>query len=146
MSGLDDLMATLADLSTKKVKAGFFDTSKYADGTPVATVAVSNEFGVPSKKIPERAFMRPALRKNSTIYTKIVTELLGRGLDAEQIADNVGLRLAGDIAQEISDFTSPALSQRTIAARVKRGNSNTHPLTDTMLMFDSVLHEVSNGD
>ena len=43
--GLGDLMAKIEGLGNKQAKAGFFESSKYEDGTPVAYIAAIQEFG-----------------------------------------------------------------------------------------------------
>jgi hypothetical protein len=135
---------------------GFHESAKYADGTPVATVAAENEFGVPSRRQPPRPFMRPTIAAKRQEFL----DLLGKGSKAAlrgqftliQVFDQVGLKVAGEIRRTISKLTSPALSPRTIQERRLKYASNqqlvgglTKPLVETGLMIASVTHEVKQS-
>ena len=49
-----------AQSTRPQVLVGWGPEARYEDGTPVAAVAYQNEFG--TKRIPERPFIRPAIR------------------------------------------------------------------------------------
>ena len=53
--------ARTAAARSKGVSVGFFKTARYSDGTYVAAVAAWNQFGVPSRNIPERPFLTNAI-------------------------------------------------------------------------------------
>ena len=120
---------------TGGVAIGFFASAKYEDGTPVAHVAHSHEYGL---GVPERAFFRASVRK-------METELLGTLRDdldsekmavSEKLADKLGAQGAGIVQETISnvDYSpAPPLSPETIE---RKGSST--PLIDTGRMRQSV--------
>lgn len=127
LEGLDGLVG----------KTGYFETSVYPDGTPVAYVATIQEFGYPEGGIPARPTMRPTADAMRGEWT----DLLRRGakaalngqISARDVLESVALRAAGDVGKSIQALTSPALHPDTIKAK---GFSK--PLVDTGLMFQSV--------
>ncbi len=64
---------------TVQYSVGFFEKSKYADGTPVATVALANEFGTRNEEgkvvIPERPFFRQTNKNIKKRIRKLVIKL-----------------------------------------------------------------------
>lgn len=147
------LEALIEQSKKLSLRVGFFDTSKYQDGTPVAQVAAEQEFGVPSKRIPPRPFMRPTVTANKTKWSG----LFARGsraavvgtIDLRSVFEQIGGVAAGDIAQTISKIQTPALSPMTIRMRQqayasgqRRVGNLTKPLVFTGLLFNAVTHEV----
>lgn len=59
--GAERIRLLLAGVTNKVGKVGFFPSSKYEDGTPVAYVAIIQEFGSPEQGIPPRSFMRTTI-------------------------------------------------------------------------------------
>lgn len=155
--GVAVLTAALRSLDGVQAKTGWFETAKYADGTPVAYVATIHEFGAIVVNadavagayqnggggaapilIPARPFMRPTVAAKGDSWMKLLAQgaaqvLLGKAT-AEQVLEAVALRAAGDVAKTISTISSPPLSPRTIAG--KKGA--TKPLVDTGQMIQSV--------
>jgi len=124
------------------VAVGFFSTARYPDGTPVAQVALQNEYGFESPggaQIPARPFFRQALES----VEDAVVRLVERRVDSEtmvassQLANEVGLTVAGAIQQRIVDLREPPNAPSTIA---RKGSSN--PLIDTGQMRMSVTWRV----
>ena len=139
-----NLLAALTKLQDKQAKVGWFPSARYDDAksTPVASVAAQNEFGNPAKHIPARPFMRPT-NLNKTQEWK---ELAEQG----DLLDLIGASASADIKQTISKLTTPALSERTIRARLSRRKNKTHvglltkPLVDTSYMLVSLSYEVES--
>lgn len=145
----DRLIQMANDLENKQVKVGFFETSVYPTGQPVAYVAAINEYGCPEKNIPARPFLRPTIANKKGDWAGIVNGLIRQGMDTgimPDVLDSVGLAMAGDIVQAIADVQNPALSDRTLAARRSRGNGSTKPLNDTGYMIASVQSIVDTRD
>jgi hypothetical protein len=137
------------DLENKQVKAGFLESSVYPDGQSVAYVAAINEYGCPEKNIPARPFMRPTVAEKQGEWVGIVNGLIKQGIDTgvmPDVLETVGLAMQGDIVQAIADIKTPELSDRTLAARRKRGNGSSKPLNDTGYMIASVQSVVSERD
>lgn len=94
------------------------------------------EFGVPEKNIPARPFLLPGIRN---AQDKIVGYLKNAGkgaLDNKQDVVESSFKAAGLTGQiavqlKITDGPFAPLSDRTIAARKKRGRTSERPLIDT---------------
>ena len=156
------------------MQVGWFPSAKYDDNTPVASVAVTNEFG--EAPIPARPFMRPASRQNAPRWAKLFAKDI-RQLPLQYALDNLGFRVEGDIRKSISEVWNPPLKAVTIYNRIRKHDSfirkdkngqidwiktekarekgvakalGTHagiakPLIDTGYMIASVTHEVEHG-
>lgn len=145
------LEKAIEQLKKKVLKVGWFDTSKYADGTPVAYVAVVQEMGDPKSGIPSRPFMRPTAKTKKEEWKKTLaagSRKVVRGeLDTVTMLDSFGGVAAGDIATAISKVDSPPLAASTIAARKRKRKSpgvSVKPLVDTGLMIQSVSRQVED--
>lgn len=148
---LVDIEAMMKELASKKLEVGFFEHSRYEDGTPVAGVASIQEFGSVANHIPPRPFFNPALEKNEKKYAKIMAKnfenILEGKINTSQALGQIGEFAKGDIQTSIKAVDSPPLSERTLAARAEKhskGKFSTKPLVDTGLMIQSVDYEVSD--
>ncbi|MBW7622091.1 hypothetical protein LDJ78_16315 [Citrobacter portucalensis] len=141
MEALDDIANSLSD---KQLKVGFIDGATYPDGTPVAMVAATNEYGNPANNQPPRPFFRNAISDHETEWSEDIARGLGKGLELEHVLSVVGEKIAGDIVQSISTLMDPPLSAATIASRKSKGNESTKPLVDTKVMIRDVHYEVGD--
>ncbi len=123
------------------VNVGFYSTSRYEDGTPVALVAAVNEFGAPDKGIPERPYFRKALADSGT--KRGISNLVKNKIDAKRmvielpLANDIGEFVGLQVQESIRSLRTPPNAPDTIA---RKGSSN--PLIDTGFMRQSVAHEV----
>lgn len=151
--GTQRLRLHLDALANMTGKVGFFESAKYADGTPVAYVATIQEFG--DGQIPPRPFMRPTIAERSNEWTRQFgggAASVARGeVSPSQVMDAVCAMAAGDVRKTISQVSEPPLADSTVAARKRRyadkgttGNL-TKPLVDTAIMVNSVTHMVTTG-
>lgn len=143
------LATAIRDIQSKKLRVGWFDTSRYQDGTPVAYVAAIQEFG--HGAIPPRPFMRPTISQQRQAWRdtlrKGAKQVLAERLTFEQMLTAFGLSAAGQVAESIKAVTAPPLSPRTLAARQAKKKTpgvSEKPLIDTALMFQSVTAQVSD--
>lgn len=134
------LSVALRELDGLVGKTGYFETAKYADGTPVAYVAAIHEFGYPEGGIPMRATMRPTADENGKPggkWSKVAAAGAKAALNGQTTPaaalEALTLVAAGDVGKAISALTSPALDPRTIAAK-----GFAKPLVETGLMLQSV--------
>ena len=135
-----------------ELKAGWFETSRYEDGTPVAYVATIHEFGHPESGIPPRPFMRPAIADGEGLWRAFAVQeaakIFAGATTVEDMFEKLGLSVSGDIAKAITAVTEPALKPATIAAkRRKMANQSVvgaldKPLVESGLMLASVTHTV----
>lgn len=151
--GSERLRVAVKGLDGTTGKVGFFETAKYPDGTPVAYVAVIQEFG--TAKIPARPTMRPTIAEQSSEWSRQFgqgAKAVARGdITATQIMDTMCAAAAGDVRKSIAALTSPPLAEATLARRRSRyadkktvGNLS-KPLVDTAVMVNSVTHAVETG-
>ena len=123
------------------VKVGYFrDAEPYEDGTPVATVAFRNEFGM--GRIPERPFFRQALN----VAQDDVNELLERSVNPETLhvdptlADRLGILVTQAVQKRILDLKEPPNAPSTIERK-----RSANPLIDTGRMRFSVKWKVGHA-
>lgn len=137
--GWKDLAKRVEALGRLKAEVGWQDTAKYPDGTPVALVAQTHEFGSPSRRIPPRPMVRPTILAEKRTWS----DTMGQGVKAVaqgtrsplQVMQAIGELAAGDVRLTITQINSPALTERTKAARKRRGLEPEKSLQATGLML-----------
>ena len=112
-------------------------------------IAFLNEFGAPELAIPERPFLFPVLNENineikQALWQAAEFALAGNDADCDRQLHSLGMYLVNKIKERILNFIPPALSPKTIAKRVARGNTDTTPLKDTSNLFNSIGYNVGN--
>ena len=116
----EQINARIKALDGASTQAGFLG-GKYPNGQSIAQVAVWQEFGVPSRSIPPRPFMRPAVTENkqkwANLFASGAKAILKGNETPYSVMDKVGAVAAGDIAQAIINVTAPPLSPVTIELR-----------------------------
>jgi hypothetical protein len=146
-----------------RAKVGFLETAKYDNGTPVAYVAVIHENGVPEKNIPPRPFMGPTADRCRTKWRDGM-RLLAKGVAAGGVTLRGAMEVLGadaveDVVESILAVTSPALSEKTTAARRRKMDAERaedesglrvvryedKPLQETDVMLESVQYVVEEG-
>lgn len=144
----DAVKKLLEQLGRKEVRVGFFEHSKYPDGTPIAYVAAIQEFG--HGPIPPRPFMRPAEQQNKEKWVAAIARGARAAIDGSVTIDHaleqIGMVAAADVQKAIKAVTAPALSDATIRARASKkktkGNVSSKPLVDTGQMIQAVTSVV----
>lgn len=125
-----------------RVDVGFFEESTYPDGTHIAEVAISNEYGIDN--IPPRPFMQPTFDDNKTKWAKVIKNAAlaqNQNINLKQILSTVGVVAMTDIKDKINwwaESGSPRNAQSTID---KKGFDS--PLIETGAMRDAVIFKVS---
>ncbi|WVW37743.1 virion morphogenesis protein [Aeromonas phage Gekk3-15] len=118
---MKDLSKALKSMHGRSVEAGWFESAKYSDGTPVAAVAAWNELGTPDANypIPPRPFMRKALMDaNATIDQRLqrdVTRMLEGDFTPDQVLARVGQHYVSSIVDSIKNGNWQGNSDATIA-------------------------------
>lgn len=134
-------LAELArSMDKSEVAAGWLETARYQDGTPVAYVASIQEFG--TGPIPPRPTMRPTVSVKTPEWTKKYAHILKSASSGEAVLEVMGAVIAGDFREAISELQSPPLAKSTLAARKRRGNGSTKPLVDERIMINTLTHIV----
>lgn len=116
-------------------------SGNYPDGTPITLVAAVNEFGSPSRGIPERSFLRASLHKNSRKYRQTFRKGLTAIAQGKMKSDNL-LKLIGQMAESdvksyITNLRSPANKPSTVASK-----KSSNPLIDTGLLRQSIRYVI----
>lgn len=135
-------------------KAGWFPTAVYPNGETVASVALQNEVGDPSKHIPPRPFMRVAIANNQRKWAENLAKMIQQGMGINDSLELTAIDMASDIQDAIRQVTSPELSKRTIAGRISRiasgharaGGNIEKPLIDTGYMYATCIGVVEDKE
>lgn len=152
-SNMEAVIKVLDAAAQKEVRVGFFETSQYADGTPVAYIAAIQEFGYPEGNIPPRSFMRTTEAEKKQQWGNNIAGALADAIEKKSVSvlqnnlEQVGGAAAGDIARTISKIQSPPLAESTLynrSHRKVRRTDSTKPLVDSGKMLQSVTYEVAN--
>lgn len=143
-SNSEAIKKMLAELDKKEIRVGFFENSKYPDGTPIAYVAAIQEFGY--GPIPPRPFMRPAEETNKGKWVKGIASgvraVIAGQVTLDHALEQVGMVAAGDVRKAIKAVTAPPLTESTVRARQRRKKGkkavSRKPLVDTGQMLQAV--------
>ncbi len=178
---IDSILANIAGLrekvtgfDAKVARAGVLDGT-YENGTNIAYVAAIQEYGDPSHNIPSRSFMRSTSKEKRDqwkIALRVGVKATQTGAATpENVLDEIGAMMAGDIQQKITEIQAPALSPITVmlrgmkqnnaslvvtgktvgeaAQRVVEGKTNygapTKPLVDQGVLLHSISHDVESA-
>lgn len=147
---ISDIVKNVQGLKNARLQVGWFEDSKYDDGTKIGEVAEWQEYGGEEYNVayPPRPFMRSAQENNQETWSKImdkkIAEIVDKGGEISEAMKVLGNVVKGDIQEAIIAVTTPPLAQSTIKARQKRGNKSVKPLVDTGAMLASVSLEVED--
>lgn len=115
------LRVAIAGLQGLTGKVGWFKSAHYPDGTPVAYVAVIQEYGYPDGGIPPRLGMRETAQAKRKEWAALVASgarsVLAGKSTGPQVMEALGLKAAGDMRKHIAEVQSPPLKDDTIKAR-----------------------------
>jgi hypothetical protein len=146
--GIEKMKFSMAGLGSRVGKVGIPENATYTTGENVSMIAAQNEFGNPFKRIPPRPFMSKTIAEQKSNWIKQVgigAHAIANGTTtAENVMEGIVQLAAGDVRKTISNLTSPALSPRTIAARLSaRANKKhvgnlTKPLVDSGILLNSI--------
>jgi hypothetical protein len=143
----------MRDLAQLEAAAGWFSSSKYEDGTPVAYIATIQEFGSPQQGIDSRSFQRATLSAKQDEYGQLIGKgaraVMAGKLSARKMLDAFGLQVAGDIRKTIADGNFKALADSTLRARARRRgvaveSVNSDPLRDSNVMVNTLVNQTRN--
>lgn len=138
--------------SVKGVDVGYFSDARYPPvrtgknggqkqkPVPVAAVAAWNEFGTKDGRVPERPFIRQAIKGAD----KDLIEVLKENIDpldmvlTRQTAGKMGQVMVGRIQRSITTLRTPPNAPATI-----RKKSSSNPLIDTGTLRQSVTYKIA---
>lgn len=134
-----------ASLAGMRVKIGLpKGAADYPDGTSVIMVGAVNEFGSDDGDIPERSFLRSAMRRFKRQHNALIVKLakaVTSGNQSPEIAlGQLGTVAASHVQDQIRDTTSPPNAPSTIKAK-----GSSHPLIDTGHLIQSITWQRIKG-
>lgn len=142
--GAERLEAVIRELDSKIVRVGYFEHSRYPDGKPVAGVAVVQEFGSVTRRIPPRPTFRPAIAGSKHMQRNAIAAAVRRAVagtqTVEQGLSQLGAALVGEIQQAITGLSTPPLAASTIA----RKGSNKPLIGEYGFLLQEVTFVVEN--
>lgn len=142
--GGEKLDAKLRELAQKlgkggKVRVGFLEGATYPDGTSVAMVAASQNFGIPAKGVPPRPFFSNMIADKSPGWgDSFVAVLKAANFDVALALDRMGAGIGGQLRQAIVDMNSPALSPVTILLRSRFPSGDGVEFSDVLQAWGDV--------
>ncbi|MCJ2136650.1 hypothetical protein MKK69_21810, partial [Methylobacterium sp. J-026] len=123
VTGGDKLEARLKEMASdlrraSTVEVGWLDGATYPDGTPVALVALINEFGNAAHGQPPRPAIRNTIAVNATEWqAKFAVLLTANSYDTDKALALMGEIIKGDLQQAITEYSGPPLKPSTVARK-----------------------------
>ena len=110
-------------------------------GVSLALVGAVHEFGSPKMHIPERPWLRPAIRKNKNDLNRLnrinFVKMIKGQLTSDQALEQLGVMAVGKVQEYIEQGDFAPLSEATI-----RGKGSSKPLIDSGQMRQNVTYEI----
>lgn len=152
----EPLKAALKAIDGQVGKVGWFKGSQYPDGTPVALVAATQEYGWPEHNIPPRLGGRTTAAEKreewSATAEKGSKAVLAGTITAPALMEVLGQKAAGDWRKHIAGPIQPALKPATVEARLRRHGVKASvksisvtigkPLVDTRVLLNTLTNTV----
>ena len=144
---MKDVSDMLKKLHGKSCEIGWFESNKYTNGVPVASVAAWNDLGVTDEEgkvlIPSRPFVRTAIADgNASVDDEVKRSfnlVIQRKITPDQVLGRVGLHFEAAIVDSIKNGGWVANAESTVA---RKGFDK--PLIGvTGLLWQSVTHKTS---
>lgn len=145
------------------IQAGWFENSKYSNGSPIGGIAAVQNYGAAINQsrggnswtivIPPTNFWEAVQEENKVKWRQKFQEawqsvFLGN-TNPDTAMERIALMIEGDIAKAIQAVDTPPLKESTIRKRKSRykdkktTGSLTKRLIDTGEMFDALSHKVT---
>jgi hypothetical protein len=144
--GGDGLRLKLEEIKKKVgdgevLRLGFLEGATYPDGTNVALVATTNEYGNPANNQPPRPFFRRMIAAKSPGWGASMAKVMkAADCDVHVAFERMGVGISGQLQASIREFIDPPLSETTILAK-----GFEKPLIDSGVMLRGVDFEVKEG-
>lgn len=127
---------SINQLHNKKVEVGFLDNKEN-----IAYIASIQEFGTRNKRIPERPFMRNAIKENLIDYQDLMKQrvqmLIRNTIAPKGILRDAGIYWEFQFMKSIKNFSTPRNADSTIA---RKGFND--PLIHYGLMLAMVKYKI----
>lgn len=146
---LDGVLASINELVKKQVLVGVPDSAPDRKEGPLSNAQIGYilEHGSPANNLPPRPHLLPGVQD---ARPKVEPELqagVNAALDGDaQMVDTrlnrAGIVAASSVKAKINSNVQPALSERTLADRRRRGVTRENTLVDTAQYRNSITHVV----
>lgn len=126
------LLLQIKQLRGAGIHTGIMETEKHPDSElPLAAIGAVHEFGSSDGRVPERSWLRRAIRENDKRWQTWLENGLKRFIDSRgsiplvSILVGFGEVMASDVRRTIDKVLSPPKAESTLR---KEGADKTHPL------------------
>lgn len=145
----------LAALDKMQARVGWMESARYADGSPVAGIAVVQEYGSEKMGIPPRSFMRSTQAEKKGDWDKTMKSgfsAVMRGTrTSAKLMEAMGVLASGDVRKKITQIFTPPLATSTLKSRARRASGkakiiSVKPLNDSGYMLATLTHVITEGD
>lgn len=151
------VLASIQELVGRQVLVGIPATKvernndEQADPINNAQLGYIHEFGSPKANIPGRPSLIPGVAAQEESIANHLKKAVQAAIKGDDEKVELELNAAGLIGQagvrrEINDGDHAALSEATIAQRLKRGRTGTKPLIDTGQLRNSITYVIRERD
>ncbi|MGY2438562.1 hypothetical protein [Pseudomonas sp. SDO52101_S400] len=150
------VLATIQELAGKQVLVGIpasKATREEGDAEPInnAQLGHIHEYGAPASNIPARPFLIPGVARAQESINGHLQKAAKAAMDGNEEKVDVELNATGLVAQagaryEINNGDLAPLSDRTLAARRKRGRTGIKPLIDTGQLRNAITYVIREKD
>ena len=140
---------------TLETRVGWLESARYADGKPVAGIAVVQEYGSEKQGIPSRSFMRSTQAEKKPEWDQKMKQgfsaVLAGKRGVREVFEVIGHIAAGDVRKTITLIYTPPLATGTIRARARRAGPGAKiisikPLNDSGYMLATLTSVVKENN
>lgn len=136
------LLNKCLSLENIESKVGWFEGAKEENGEQTAYIAAIQEFGVPAKNIPPRLGFRETAKKKEKQWRSVIEAAAGQVLEGRmngmEAMDLLVQAARGDLFKRLISNPNPRLKAATLAARRRKGRTNTETLQDSGRMRETL--------
>jgi hypothetical protein len=152
LKGGEGVERALQDLARKMdkpatLRVGFLEGATYPDGTSVAMVAVTQNYGSPSRGIPPRPFFSKMIAEKSPGWPdKLRAVFRAAGNDGRRALELFGEGVAGQLREAVVEMADPPLSPVTLLLHDRFPSGDGYTFADVLqARRDIAAGEVPSG-
>ncbi|WLW59828.1 hypothetical protein RA224_21670 [Achromobacter aegrifaciens] len=146
---LDGVLASINELVKKQVLVGVPDSAPDRKEGPLSNAQIGYilEHGSPANNLPPRPHLLPGVQDarpkvEPELQAGVTAALDGDAQMVDTRLNRAGIVAASAVKAKINSNVQPALSERTLADRRRRGVTRENTLVDTAQYRNSITHVV----
>lgn len=146
---LDGVLASINELVKKQVLVGVPDSAPDRKEGPLSNAQIGYilEHGSPANNLPPRPHLLPGVQDarpkvEPELQAGVTAALDGDAQMVDTRLNRAGIVAASSVKAKINSNVQPALSERTLADRRRRGVTRENTLVDTAQYRNSITHVV----